>query len=117
MNKFFLSFILILNFIECTKHKARPLPQKLDTSYCDTPSYANQIQPLLNANCVSCHGSGNPNGDFTNYAGTIQKIQGSNPFKNRVLENPNNPMPPSGQLPADKRKIIECWLKAGAPNN
>lgn len=55
-----------------------------------------------------------------NVAGVIAKANspmGNNSLHNRTLLGNPSWMPSSGSLPADEQKKINCWLKAGAPNN
>lgn len=75
--------------------------------------YANQIRPILDANCqnANCHG-GNPNipsfetyDDVKNKADRIKARTGA------------GTMPPSGPLPANEVQLIADWVDQGAPNN
>jgi hypothetical protein len=124
MNKRMLSAIVVLPLLAvfifgCDKKIAKAVPKEIPpppAGFCDTINYAQDIQPILTANCVSCHQSGNPKGDYTNYAGTKAKVDDAS-FKVRVLDSPTNPMPASGQLPQEQLRLIKCWLDRGAPVN
>lgn len=88
-------------------------------STCDTTamSYANDILPILQANCYSCHTeasnvSGNP---FDTYAKLKNYVNAGRVVAR--INDPTNPMPPTGLLPQCDRDKIEAWVNAGAPNN
>jgi hypothetical protein len=105
----------------CTNEKAdlpEPDPQPAP---CDSVSakYTADIKPIITNSCVfgGCHGLGEPQGDFTGY--NVLKAKADNgTLNNRIVVLKN--MPPNGSgisLTADERKKIDCWIKAGAPNN
>jgi hypothetical protein len=101
--------------VSCDKKVGHlPLPEPEPISGCDSIKYSVDIQPILNANCISCHSTGNPNGDYTNYAGTNVKVS-SGIFANRVLVAKD--MPLGGSLSESDLGKIKCWIDNGAPNN
>ncbi len=101
-------------------------------------SYKAQVQPILNAHCVSCHGGERPKGkiDLTSYANlmtTRAKVSGKQP-----LVVPGSPtesrlyvlcatsqahfrMPPDTSkitpLPAEELKTLMRWISQGAQEN
>lgn len=84
---------------------------------CDTTnvSFTADIQPIINANCVSCHtAGGSAPGDFTTYVGIKSKVDNGS-FNNRVLVQKN--MPPSGPLSTCEQTKIQKWIDNGALNN
>ncbi len=98
-------------------------------------SYKEQIQPILNAHCVRCHGGDHPSGkiDLTSYANlmtTRAKVSGRQP-----LIEPGSPsasrlyvlcattqshfrMPPDTSgvtpLPTEELKVLMRWISQGA---
>ena len=117
-------FCVLLVF-SCTKDKleieAPPEPvdtttvSDTDTVVVDTCKFTTHIQPIIDANCVGCHGSGSSDGDFTSYSGIFAKIDNSGPFENRVLILKDMPM--GGSLTQSEIDLIQCWLDNGAENN
>jgi len=111
-----LLFILLIQIISCKKDKGKiPITSQ---SFCDSlqVKYSVHIQPVIQSQCAisGCHTSGASMGDFTTYSGVKAKVDNGS-FENRVLTLSN--MPPVGPLPDSTKKKIDCWLKAGAPNN
>ena len=87
-------------------------------SICDSVTYTNDIKPIIDSKCVSCHyAGGTGNGDYQTspYAGLKQKVDNGS-FKNRAIILHDMPQggPPLSQEEMD---LINCWLDAGAPNN
>jgi len=82
-------------------------------SACDSIKYSVDIQPILTANCNSCHPSLGP-GLFSSYAGTKAKVDDGK-FVLRILQIKD--MPQGSSLSASDLSKIQCWIDAGAPNN
>ena len=86
---------------------------------CDTAavSFSADVQPVINANCVSCHAPGGQqeSSPLTNY----QEIK-TYADNDKLVDRTNNsslPMPPTGLMSECNRDIIKAWINAGAPNN
>ena len=98
----------------CTKEKT-PFSQ---TPTCNgTVSFANDILPLIQHQCTSCHDSGNASGGYnlSDYA-TISS------HANAVLGSMRNSgyklMPQGGPaLPDSSIQLIECWIYQGKLDN
>lgn len=113
MKKVFIFFFFtLLIFGSCTYTKVE-VPAKEDT--CNTISYANDIVPIVTANCTSCHSSGFASGDFTTYA-AIKLRADNGVLKNRIVIQRDMPPAPA-TIPDSLRKKIDCWIQQGAPNN
>ena len=117
---FICTLTLALAFIYSCDKKIGLLPKEslittppITGSACDSIKYSVDIQPILTANCASCHPA-NSKGDFTNYVGTKVKVTDGT-FVTRVLVNKD--MPPFGALSATDRSKIQCWIDNGSPNN
>jgi hypothetical protein len=88
------------------------------------------VQKILTAKCVGCHGAGRPRGgiDLTNYKSVMKGgedgpiVKAGDPSKSNlylaVSGAPNvRQMPPRGpKLDAKDLKTIEAWIKGGAKN-
>jgi hypothetical protein len=76
-------------------------------------SFANQILPLLKANCVSCHGSSQQNAGVRLDSYTVVKtnLTAAADAISRGI------MPPTGGLTTAQRQLFQSWVNQGAPNN
>lgn len=75
-------------------------------------SLANDIRPIIEANCVSaeCHGGGRqPN------LSTLANIRSNATAVKRETQNGN--MPRDGNLTTEEKALIACWVDEGAKNN
>ncbi len=94
-------------------------------------SYAEDVQPIFNAHCASCHGS-NGGVNLTSYTALINSV--GNLYGNEVVVAGNaeasglydkllaNPrlgtrMPQGGSLSGDEIETIRAWINEGAQNN
>ncbi len=106
-NGFFIGLIATLA-ISCNKE---------EVIECDGTvySYDKHVQPLLNLSCNStaCHAAGSIQGDFTTYDGINTKVTNGS-LKSRITDGT---MPVNSDLTMDQKKIIICWIEAGAPDN
>ena len=86
------------------------------------PAYGRDVEPILKAHCVSCHGSANPAGglDLTNPKAVEKNIDRGNPQASVLLQRikglggkPQMPMgfPP---LPVSDVSTVERWIAVGA---
>ena len=87
-----------------------------------TFSFANDVNPILQASCVSCHGGANPTGAFSveSYNQVITRVNFGNLTGSELYLRINGgTMPPQGQTPLDANQIniILTWVQEGAPNN
>jgi len=113
------SVFLLIGFLACTKDIGlNPDLQPKPLSACDSVTFTDSIQPIMNASCTTpgCHDVGSLNGDLTTYAGVKAKVDNGS-FQARVIDGTPTPMPPAGLLPAEEINRLKCWLAAGAPNN
>ncbi len=70
------------------------------------------VQALIQANCVSCHNPGNPNGGMI-WTVDCNIVTFKNNIKLRAVDGNPSPMPPSGLLPSSERQKITNWINAG----
>lgn len=91
------------------------------TEGCDTTnvSFQNDIFPIINFYCSSCHSGTNPSGDLllTNYEGISSVIES-------IIDRINRDENDSESMPNDASKLIDCyiqqieiWAADGSPEN
>jgi len=72
--------------------------------------YTTDILPLLQTNCLSCHGPSGPNTpNLSNYQ--TAQIAG----QQIKADVDSGHMPPTGKLPAAQVQLIDNWVNAGMP--
>lgn len=92
--------------------------------------YGGRVEPILAANCYSCHGASKQRGRLRldSYAAIMHggkhskvivagDVKGSELVRRiRLPQNDNDAMPPQGKraLPEGEIKVIEAWVAAGA---
>jgi len=87
--------------------------QTRDASMQDEISFENDIRPVVNNFCTTCHAGEDPDGEFvlTNYAEVRKQVE-----KGNLLERINDsedPMPPSGLMPKYMRRMFRIWSETG----
>lgn len=106
------SFIWILSLASCVSDKVEDPNTAVS---CDTVSYSQDIAPLVNQFCSPCHSSGSTISiELDNYT-NLKDAADNGSLRTRVLVQRD--MPQNGPLSLRYRKILDCWLNAGAPNN
>jgi hypothetical protein len=96
-----------------------PVRNNYPDGNCDTinVTYKLTIKPIIDNNCISCHGSGSAF-NFEDYDPFNLYLQSNS---QKLIANINytssQPMPPSGKLNDCYIKQIEIWIQAGHPNN
>lgn len=92
-----------------------------------TVSYSTDIQPLWNANCISCHKAGATSPDLT-AANSYSALTTNNKYivpgnastslVYKLMTGAASPlMPAGGKLSDSKIALINKWINAGALNN
>lgn len=108
--KYSVLFIAIIALVSCTKDMA-PDPN------CPTQiSFSQDIVPILQNNCVSCHSGGTPP-DLTTYASTSAA---ADMVLSRMSLANGDPslMPQGGPRMADSIiQKIQCWIDQGKLDN
>lgn len=99
-------------------------------------SFSEQIQPILDNNCVSCHGTVanagldlRPGQSYANLVGvqatesTLLRVQPGAPLESWLYlkltgaQNAGTEMPPGNQLSADVTDLVRDWIEEGALDN
>jgi len=119
MKKVVLPFLtLVVIVASCYKDNAEDMYQNFPQN-CDVTavSFAADIQPTINTNCVGCHGATAPSAglSLTNYN---QIFAAKDKIKGRVTLPESSPlrMPPGGMAKCNVDKIV-AWIDQGALNN
>lgn len=93
-----------------------------ETTGCDTEnvSFSNDIFPIIQSNCVSCHSGSNANAgiQLTNYSQISHQALNGLLLSAVSHDGMATPMPyQSNQLSSCKIEMITAWINNGAPNN
>lgn len=114
MKNFSIIFTLGSFFLfSCTRDKITPIDQQCNT----TISFANDVLPIMEANCVSCHQPGNASGgyDLSSYAAIAAN---ANAIVGSMKANGYQLMPIGGPALADSTiQKISCWINQGKQDN
>lgn len=70
------------------------------------------VRNVIQANCVSCHSTANPNGGM-NFEIECNIVFNKDRIRARAVDGNPSAMPPSGLLPASERQKITDWINAG----
>jgi len=94
---------------------------------CDTTgtiSFTSKVWPIIQNNCLGCHGSSNPNGSvsLTNYTQVksyADNLRNSIPIIDGAIRQLTGfkPMPQSGKLSECQIRTVELWIQQGKLNN
>ncbi len=124
----FLLLSIVIGGLATSCEKAYVLPEPIvpeDPTIPVVPiSFANDIQPIFNANCVACHpGSSDP--DLTsglsyaalNGGGYINTATPASSILYLRMTDSGSPMPTSGVLSTSTTDKVLKWIEQGALNN
>lgn len=86
------------------------------TVVCDgsNPTYDSYVKSIVDNNCISCHGPGSNDGDFSTFT-KLETIVNNGKFKSTVITFQS--MPTSGPLSDTDLSKLQCWLDNGHPEN
>lgn len=87
--------------------------QSSSDSISDEISYSNDIQPIMNNFCTTCHSGEDPRGGFvlTDYA-SVRKYVEEGDLLHRI-NDAEDPMPPAGLIPGYMRRMVKIWSETG----
>tara|TARA_B110000037_G_C17069950_1_gene485445 strand:- start:595 stop:936 length:342 start_codon:yes stop_codon:yes gene_type:complete len=113
MKQFIFFSVLVSLLCSCVKDK---VPTEF-ASCGDTVSFSQDIQPLVDANCLGCHNDVAPANDviLTNHTRISNEA-------NRMINSMQAPgmelMPFGGPPLSDSLiQLFQCWILQGKPNN
>lgn len=113
MKNFAVLFIGTGMLYSCTREKVTPIDPQCTT----TISFSNEVLPIMEANCVSCHQPGNTSGgyDLSSYASIAAN---ANAILGSMKANGYQLMPLGGPALADSTiQKISCWISQGKQDN
>ncbi|MBT8284330.1 MAG: hypothetical protein HKO75_03030 [Flavobacteriaceae bacterium] len=81
-----------------------------------TLSYQNDVRPIIQGNCLSCHGNP-PTNNAPMSLTTLSLVKSAIENRNLLsrINNTTNPMPPDGLMPQSARQLIADWATQGFP--
>ena len=115
-------FVLVLIW-RCTKDMgvipAAPPPPP---GACDTITYGSHIRPIVQANCLSCHGPGvSGNTPPLNTYQELKAVSDDGRLYGVIIEGPpaHQWMPQGSQngLPQEEKVLFDCWISNGEKEN
>ncbi|WP_296385340.1 cytochrome c [Winogradskyella sp.] len=110
--KYLNSFVLIISCVivsSCESYVEDDFQVSIQD--CDpNTSFINQVKPIIDNNCVSCH-NGNQFPDLRTYNGVSTN---SEIVEQQVV---NRTMPIGGSLTNEEIDLITCWIENGSLNN
>lgn len=109
-----LVFVFSVALFSCEKNVEEevtdPLKEAEETSCDQNISFSQNINPILVANCIECHGG--------NQAPNLSTFSGVNANASRVKSAVvSRRMPQGGSLSNAEIEQISCWVENGALNN
>ena len=106
------AFIIVsLLFFSCETHVEEDNTITIEEPSCDPNiSFLTSIKPIIDANCVRCHGGSQPP-NLKTYEGIRSN---ANSLKTQVV---SRRMPLGSSLTNEEIEQISCWVENGALNN
>lgn len=117
MKKYFLSLSVIIGLAMNSCTTAEIPIDEVDGPIVELVTYNADVKAIIDANCVSCHGTTNPNAGLSLV--TYQQVRNAAENGNLIprMNNATAPMPPSGRLSANIRALIDAWADDDFPEN
>jgi hypothetical protein len=111
-----LIYLVIVVFFHTSCTKDKTTLSVIDNSCSDTISFSNQILPMVQTYCISCHDYGNSTGYIlTNHANISAN---ATLVYNSLLGTSVQLMPKDGPAINDSLiKQFSCWINQGKQNN
>ena len=90
--------------------------QSANDSIRDEVSYTNDIKPIVNNFCTTCHAGENPEGDFvlTSYDDVRKHVEKGTLLKR--INDADDPMPQNGLMSPYMRRMFKNWADQGFVN-
>lgn len=95
---------------------ARAHGQLSSDSLQEEVSFSNDIRPVVDNFCTTCHAGDNPEGEMvlTSYQDVRKHIEQGDLLER--IDDAKDPMPPSGRLPLGTRRLFHAWAQGGFLN-
>jgi uncharacterized membrane protein len=78
---------------------------------CEAITFSLSVKPIIDNNCIQCHGAGGNFPNLTTYNGISSN---ASIVKSETV---SRRMPQGGSLTNEEIKAISCWVDGGALNN
>lgn len=121
--KLIILILLTLCMYNCSNDSENDLIEITEEPDDDNPNalvnYTDDIRPIMQSSCVSCHANPPVNGApfaLDNFSRVSQRANGILNAMSRQSGTPSA-MPPSGRLPQTTIGLIEQWIDNGKPEN
>jgi len=110
------TFVISLACLSVVIFPGQLLAQTNSKKLRDEISFSNDIQPIVENFCTTCHAGKDPDGEvlLTSYA-EVRKLVEKGDLLNRINDS-DDPMPPSGKIPAYMRRMFKTWAETGFIN-
>lgn len=105
-----LTIITCITVISCERNVEEEVDLVIDDQCDPEISFSVSIKPIIDANCIACHG-GNRFPDLRTYEGISTN---ASRVRTQVV---NRTMPQGGSLTNEQIELIRCWIENGALNN
>jgi uncharacterized membrane protein len=109
-------FLTSLFLAGCSKSDNSEGDPANDNSEPTALSYQSDVRPIIQGNCLACHGNP-PTNNAPMSLTTLSLVQSA--IQNRGLlsriNSTTNPMPPDGLMPQAPRSLIAEWANQGFP--
>ena len=110
-NSKFKSTFLLLLFLATLTSCLSNVDEEEVIDPCATITYTLNVKPIIDNNCVQCHGAGGNFPNLTTFNGTSASAA---IVKDAVV---TKRMPQGGSLTNQEIQAISCWVDGGALNN
>lgn len=105
MKKLTLMVLLLLTIVGFVTCKKKDTTKAYTPSCSGTKSYLNDVKPLMQSYCVSCHNT------YSSYSGVKSSAAS---IRSSIV---GGSMPKGTTMTDDQKNNIVCWIDAGMPNN
>lgn len=105
--KAFLLLLIITSLSSCLTN----VDEEEAVDPCTTITYTINVKPIIDNNCIQCHGNGGNFPNLTTFTGTSANAA---IVKDAVV---TKRMPQGGLLTNEEISSISCWVDGGALNN
>jgi len=115
MKKIIYTSILILMMSSCSEGY---IPIDEATTIPTGPiTYQTHISPVISSRCISCHGGNDPQGGLL--LQTFNQVRNSTENGTLIqrINDPADPMPTTGLMPASTRALFDEWVNNGYLEN
>jgi hypothetical protein len=99
----------VLVFVSCDSSATQDI-----SAVVENPTYNENIAPIMQSKCVSCHSGGDQSPNLETY-NEVKEATLNGTVICRIEDSCGEVMPPSGILPSAKIAMINNWVTDGCP--